>query len=81
MDSGTYLRKLRLKHKLSLDDVVELSCNQIDKTTLSRVERNERGVSLRNAFFLSKIYSEDFKIFAGTILKLQGIKSVKSAKK
>ncbi|MEW6200770.1 MAG: helix-turn-helix transcriptional regulator [bacterium] len=77
MDAGTYLKSLRKKHRMSLDEVVELSGNQIDKTTLSRVERNERGVSLKNAYLLSKIYKVDFKTLSEKILRLQGVKSVK----
>lgn len=72
--AGTYLRKLRLKHGMSLDDIVERSRGQIDKTTLSRTENNQRRVSLKMAFLLSEIYGEPFEPFARKIMKLQGLK-------
>lgn len=77
MDTGTYLRKLRVQKGLSLGDVVEKSLDQVDKTTLSRVERNERGVSLATAYLLAKIYGEDFETFAKKLLSLKGIKPPK----
>ena len=73
MDTGKFLRKLRSDKGLSLDEVVERAKNQIDKTTLSRIERNERGVSLTAAFLLSKIYDEDFEAFSRKILQLKGV--------
>ncbi|MFH1537725.1 MAG: helix-turn-helix transcriptional regulator [bacterium] len=74
MDTGKYLRKMRKQRGLSLGEVVEKSKNQIDKTTLSRIERNERGVSLTAAYLLSKIYGEDFEDFSRKILQLRGVK-------
>lgn len=68
------MRKMRIQRGLSLGDVVEKSKNQIDKTTLSRVERNERGVSLTAAYLLSKIYGEDFETFARKILLLRDVR-------
>ncbi|MEW5947592.1 MAG: helix-turn-helix transcriptional regulator [bacterium] len=77
MDAGSILRKLRLKNGLTLQEVVDMARGQIDKTTLSRVERNERGVSLKTAFLLSQVYGEDFETLARRILQLQGVKSAK----
>ncbi len=60
MDFGTYLRKEREKAGLSLRQVVLMTNNETDKTTLSRIEMNERGISLKLAYLLSKVYGVDF---------------------
>lgn len=53
---GEYLRKVRLQKGLSMDKVVEKTGNEIDKTTLSRIELGKRSLSLKCAYFLARIY-------------------------
>jgi len=59
MAIGAYLKGLRKKAGLTIRDVVEMTGEEIDKTTISRIERDERGLSLKAAFFFSEIYGAD----------------------
>ncbi len=61
---GKKLREIRLQKGLSIQDVVGLSGGMLDKTMLSRLERNERGISLRGAYCLSKIYGIEMETLA-----------------
>lgn len=48
---------MRKQHGFSMKEVVYKSNGYLDKTSLSRIERNERGISLKVAYALSKIYN------------------------
>ena len=63
------MRKLRLQQGLSIRDVVSASEDMLDKTTLSRIERDERGLSLKAAYCLSRIYNVDMETLAQIVLK------------
>ena len=56
MKVGTYLKEMRGQSGLSLRQVVMMSAGMLDKTTVSRVEKNERVPSLRAAYAFSRIY-------------------------
>ena len=49
MSVGTELRKLRLQQGRSIREVAKASGDMLDKTTISRIERDERGLSLKAA--------------------------------
>ncbi len=57
MAMGAALRKLRENQGLSIREVVAASDGVLDKTTLSRIERDERGLSLKAAYLFSQIYN------------------------
>jgi transcriptional regulator with XRE-family HTH domain len=57
MAIGAKLRELREKQGLSIREVVTASGGALDKTTLSRIERDERGLSLKAAYLFSQIYN------------------------
>jgi transcriptional regulator with XRE-family HTH domain len=81
MDFGAYLRKLREKADYTIRDVVEMCGNGLDKTTISRIERNERRMSLAAAFYFSELYDVDIKTLAkkalGESAKVKKMKPVK----
>jgi transcriptional regulator with XRE-family HTH domain len=56
MTAGEFLKKQRLSKGMTIRDVVEMACEEIDKTTISRIERNERKLSLKAAYYFSQIY-------------------------
>jgi transcriptional regulator with XRE-family HTH domain len=64
MDFGKYIRNQRLKHAFTIRDIVEMSGDSLDKTTISRIERNERKVSLKAAYVFSELYDIDLKAMA-----------------
>jgi len=81
MAIGAYLKGLRKKAGLTIRDVVEMTGDEIDKTTISRIERDERGLSLKAAFYFSEIYGTDLNELAtkmlGSKAKIHKIKIVK----
>jgi transcriptional regulator with XRE-family HTH domain len=64
MDFGKYIRNQRLKQGLTIRDIVEMSGDSLDKTTISRIERNERKLSLKAAYVFSELYDIDLKTMA-----------------
>ncbi|HOC92565.1 MAG TPA: helix-turn-helix transcriptional regulator [bacterium] len=56
MEMGAFLRKQRLKAGFTIQDIVDMAGNQIDKTTVSRIERDERKLSLKAGYYFSQIY-------------------------
>ncbi|MEW6200409.1 MAG: helix-turn-helix transcriptional regulator [bacterium] len=56
MTIGEYLKKLRQQRGYSIRQVVIKSSNTLDKTTISRVEHDQRKLSLKTAYYLAKIY-------------------------
>ncbi len=83
MELGAYLKGLRKKAGLTIRDVVEMANEEIDKTTVSRIERNERGLSFKAAYYFSQIYGisldELAKKMLGSSAKIKKIKIVKRA--
>lgn len=59
MSLGKYLKKIRKQSGLTIKQIVHMSEGILDKTTISRIERDERGLSLKAAYILSKIYKID----------------------
>ena len=57
MSLGSYLKILRQQNGLTIKQVVDMSQEILDKTTVSRIERDERGVSLKAAYAFAKIYN------------------------
>ncbi len=57
MTIGQYLKQIRTQRGLTIRDVADKSGGHLDKTTISRIERDERGISLKAAYALSRIYS------------------------
>ncbi|MFA6451320.1 MAG: helix-turn-helix transcriptional regulator [bacterium] len=64
MTVGTYLRKIRQENGYSLQDVVDMIDGQIDKTTISRMENDERKPSLLMALLFSQLYDIEIKDIA-----------------
>jgi transcriptional regulator with XRE-family HTH domain len=64
MDFGKYIRNQRSNKGYTIHDVVEMTGGTLDKTTISRIERNERKASLKAAFFFSELYDIDMKTLA-----------------
>jgi len=54
--TGKFLRELRKKKDLTINEVVLMTGKEIDKTTVSRTERGERKPSLKAAYYYSQIY-------------------------
>jgi len=73
-DIGSYLKSIRVKQGLVVQDVIEQSCGIIDKSMLSRVESNERKLSLQYAYLLSEIYGIDFTELCMKEMRRQGVK-------
>jgi len=53
---GKEIKKLRKQRGLTIREVVKSSEGNLDKTTISRIERDERGLSFKAAYCFSKIY-------------------------
>mgnify|MGYP006285179777 CR=1 FL=1 len=82
MTAGEFLKKQRLKNEYTIRDVVLMTGNEIDKTTISRIERGERKISLKAAFYFSQIYDVSMDEIARKVLgKKARIKKVKIEKK
>lgn len=64
MDFGKFIKSQRINEGLTMRDVGKMSGGVMDKTTISRIERNERGLTLKAAFFFSEIYGIDIKTLA-----------------
>jgi len=62
MSAGSELKKLRLQRGLTIREVVKQSNGMLDKTTVSRIERDDRGISFRSAYCFSKIYNIEMSI-------------------
>jgi len=58
---GEYIRRLRQKNNLSLR-IVGAEIN-IDQSTLSKIERNEKLAPQYIIKSLAKLYSEDYRVF------------------
>lgn len=56
MELGEYLKKLREQKGLTINQVVMKCRNEIDKTTVSRLEAGQRKLSLKAAYYLSRLY-------------------------
>ena len=56
MSLGKEIKKLRKQRGLTIREVVKASEGNLDKTTISRIERDERGLSFKAAYCFSKIY-------------------------
>ncbi len=56
---GKYLKEMRKQSGLTIKQIVNMSEGILDKTTISRIERNERGLSLKAAYAFSKTYNID----------------------
>jgi transcriptional regulator with XRE-family HTH domain len=72
--TGTYLRSVREKLGLVVEDVVAQSNGQLSKSMMSRVETNERKLSLKYAYLLSEIYGIDLKELCVKDMRNQGVK-------
>jgi transcriptional regulator with XRE-family HTH domain len=54
---GAQIKKLRKQRGFTLSDVVRASNGLLDKTTVSRIERDERGLSLKAAYAYSRVFN------------------------
>jgi transcriptional regulator with XRE-family HTH domain len=72
---GKEIKKLRKQRGLTIRDVVVASEGNLDKTTISRIERDDRGVSFKAAYCFSKI----FDISMETLYELVNRKKVSPA--
>jgi transcriptional regulator with XRE-family HTH domain len=81
MEMGNYLKKLRQKSGLTIREVVAMTGDELDKTTVSRIERDERKLSLKAAYYLSEIYGMPLSELARQILggkaRIRKVKIVK----
>lgn len=57
MSIGNYLRQIREQNGLTIKQVVAKSGELLDKTTISRIERDERGLSIKAVYALAKVYN------------------------
>ena len=80
-NSGKYLKDLRIKAGLAMSEIAEMTGGKVDKTTLSRIERNERGVSLKVAYYLSLVYGVSIEEIAEKECGKARIKKTKTTKK
>ena len=69
MSAGSQLKKLRERQGRSIREVVDASDGILDKTTVSRIERGERGVSLRAAYCFARIYGVSMEELSEIALK------------
>lgn len=74
---GEYLKKTRLKHGMTYEDVIEASSGALVQSTISRIENGKRKLSVRYALYLSEIYGIDLKELAEKDIKMQGVKVAK----
>ena len=68
MTLGEFLKARRVHAGLSVNDVAAISKGRIDKTTISRLEGDGRGLSLKGFFVLADIYEiplDDFRKACG----------------
>lgn len=56
---------------MSMNDVAEHSLELLDKTAISRIEKNARNVSLRSAYAFAKIYQVPMEDIAEMALDLK----------
>lgn len=79
--ADSYLKKLRLEKGLTISEVVLMTGEEIDKTTVSRIERGERKISLKAAYYFSQIYGVSLDDLAkkelGSKAKIHKVKIVK----
>lgn len=79
--ADSYLKKLRLEKGLTIREVVLMTDEEIDKTTVSRIERGERKISLKAAYYFSEIYGVSLEDLAkkelGSKAKIHKVKIVK----
>ena len=61
MDFGKFIKQQRLDAGLTMSEVATMTGSATDKTALSRIENNGRGITFKLAFFLSGIYGIDIK--------------------
>jgi transcriptional regulator with XRE-family HTH domain len=74
MTCGEYLKSLRKNHGLTIYDVMRMSGGKVDKTTISRIERDERKPALLAAYVFSEVYGVDMKEI---VYKLHGKVKIK----
>ncbi len=72
MTLGEYLRMVRHQKRLTLQEVESVSKGILDKTTVSRIERDDRRVSFRAACAFSKVYG----ISLDTLANIQGCETL-----
>jgi len=49
---------------MTINEAAAMTGGKVDKTSLSRIERGERGISLKVAYCLSKLYGVDMEKIA-----------------
>lgn len=54
--TGKFLKDLRMSKGLTMNEVVLMTGNEIEKTTISRIENDERNISFKAAYYFSAIY-------------------------
>lgn len=69
MTIGSTLKKLRKQQGRSIREVVNASDGMLDKTTVSRIERDERGLSLKAAYCFSRVYGIDMEALTEMLIK------------
>lgn len=80
--TGSYLKDLRLSKGLTINEVSLMTSEEIDKTTISRIEHGDRGASLKAAFYFAQIYGVSIEDIARKELGSKAkIKTVKVEKK
>ena len=71
VNSGEYLKNLRIQKDLTVKEVIRRSKGALDKSVISRVEKNKRGISLRSAYYMAKIYQVPLEEIAEAMLGLK----------
>lgn len=69
MTPGQYLKKIRNQCGLTISEVADNSKGILDKTAISRIERDERGLSLKAAFAFSRTYNIQMETIMHFIVK------------
>jgi transcriptional regulator with XRE-family HTH domain len=73
MQAGKELKKLRQQLGLSIREVVRASNGMLDKTTVSRIEHGDRGLSIKAVYCFSNIYGIGMETIAELVLKKKAL--------
>lgn len=77
MSVGSHLRSIRESRGLTIKQVVNMSGDLLDKTTISRIERDERGLSIKAVYALASVYNIELKdvceLYIGKKLKISHV--------
>lgn len=79
--AGKFLKTQRIKAGMTIGEASAMTGGNVNKTSLCRIERGERSISLKVAYYLSKLYGVDMEKIAEKECGKAKIKTRKTAKK